>query len=277
MGMLPFFHQAYRTKNDKPAGRGTCSVYATGSTTELVPLYADYLYTTPISNPLTLDGLGVVPKYFLKPGVVVDVIVRDIAGNVLDSAVGLSTSDGSGGGGTTTYLTEIQSFPSGEGMLVDGSDDLWGDGCFVWWIPAKNIQSLKYFKMSAPGHAGPTSPGKYAIWKCDGVTAVKVRQGQIPDSELTDIEYFDAAIGEEWPYVVVACDPVSGVIPEYVKQMRLTVPSVTSSPFPSNMAYIGLHAHNEAFLDDQIPTIKGADPIYLMTKWMAIGAIVSGV
>ena len=65
MGMLPFFIRRTGRKR-KPASRGTCSVYATGSTTNL-PIRG--LPRTPrrLPTPLTLDGLGVVPKYFIRP------------------------------------------------------------------------------------------------------------------------------------------------------------------------------------------------------------------
>lgn len=273
-----FLQQFVDPANGKPLAGGKLYFFVAGSTTLPKNVYTDFALTMPWTQPLILDAGGYAPEYFMESGLYKVVVVQ--AGGNPDSPVytrdNVSGTNNGGSVSSATYLTEIPSFPFGEGMLVDGSSDLWNDGCFVWWIPAKNIQRLKYFKMAAPGHAGPTSPGKYAIWKTDGVTSVKIHESQIPDARITDIDFFSAEVGSEWPFVVVACDPVYGTIPDYVKQMRLTVPSITSSPFPSNGGYIGSHVHNTEFSDSEIPAIKGVDPIYLMLKWMAVGAILQG-
>ena len=104
MGMIPFIHQAFRTRADRPASKGTYTVYLHGSTTTLAPIYEDYLLLSPIANPMTLDGMGVCPKWFIQPGVFVDIYVVDFDGNLLDTAIGVSVESGTGGLGDHKVL-----------------------------------------------------------------------------------------------------------------------------------------------------------------------------
>ena len=105
----------------------------------------------------------------------------------------------------------------------------------------------------------PWTGGKFAIYKFEGdrTAAERIYQGVIPDGSSIGVQSLSLDVTGSL-VVAVACDAAgSTIIPELVKQTRLTTPSVTSAGFPDSFQYIGTHTHNADFPTNQLPTVKG--------------------
>lgn len=272
MSLAPFAPSQWFNSLGDPLSYGKLYWYKAG-TLIAKETYADSAQTVLHTNPIVLDSAGRA-NVWLIDNEAYDLVMQSADGSESKSVLGIVVGSGSGSGSSSGAF-EIQSFTDG-GMLVAGGADIWDDGCFVWILPAANLSAIKYFKMSSCGHAGGPGPGgKFAIYKFegDGTAAERIYQGVIPDGSSIGVQSLSLDVTGSL-FVAVACDAAgSTIIPELVKQTRLTTPSVTSAGFPDSFQYIGTHTHNADFPINQLPTVKGADPIYQMTKWMALGVV----
>ena len=155
--------------------------------------------------------------------------------------------------------------------MSDTEESLWEpDGCFCWIIPSENFASINYIK-SLFGNNNGHITGRYSIWGFLGGSQTKLADNPLPDSNVVGVENLNQLDISPYTYIGVAMDPghdIGGGMP--IRQNSLVYPSnLGPTNTPSVFGFIGQHAHNTPFA--VWPAIKGNDPKYLITKWMAFG------
>jgi hypothetical protein len=268
----PWFFQQFRNSSGAALAGGKIYFYVAGSTAIPKAIYTDFALTTPVSQPLILDGSGFAPEYFMEAGLY-KIVVRSATDTLVATRDNVrGTSDGGGGSVAVALQTAyIESFPEGQGLLVDDGGDIWGAGCFCWIVPAANFKTLKFLKTMFSAVAGSVD-GKMSIWgengDFTGGTAVKLYQGDLPDTSLVPVVVLDIDV-TGYRFIGIAMDPGISLSGSFISQGSLSVGEITSTGFPKYFAYIGSHTHNSGF--STFPAIISDDAKYLISKWVAIG------
>ena len=269
----PWFIQRAE-RNGSPLPGAKLYAYVVNTTIPKV-IYADVTLETPLATPLVANGDGLYPQYFLGSGeyTFVETDANDVQNG--DPRNYVSATDGGPldpNGPGFGALFEKESFPVDEIIwLADLTNEWWrDDGCFCWIFPAQNFATINYIK-SIFGNNNGHITGRYSIWGFLGESETKLADNPLPDSDVVGVESLNQLDISPYTYIGVAMDPghdIGGGMP--IRQSSLTYPS---NPGPTNapaaFGFIGQHAQNTAFAS--WPTIKDADPKYLITKWMALG------
>ena len=126
--IIPFIRQQFTDKRGKWAAQGTYYVYNAGSDVE-APIFADEAMTTPISQPMVLDGNGVAPNWSTD-GRLIDVTVYDSNGNEIYSRESFSANAGGGSGsGAEDHKVAADSTDTAPDYLIG---KLGTDGSITW-------------------------------------------------------------------------------------------------------------------------------------------------
>lgn len=261
-------------RNGSPLPGAKLYAYVVNTTIPKV-IYADVTLETPLVTPLVANGDGLYPQYFLGSGeyTFVETDANDVQNG--DPRNYVSATDGGPldpNGPGFGALFEKESFPVDEIIwLPDLTNEWWrDDGCFCWIFPAQNFTTINYIK-SIFGNNNGHITGRYSIWGFLGESETKLADNPLPDSDVVGVESLNQLDISPYTYIGVAMDPghdIGGGMP--IRQNSLVYPT---NPGPTNapaaFGFIGQHAQNTEF--SSWPTIKGADPKYLITKWMALG------
>ena len=272
MSLIPWAPSQWTDDLGRPLAFGKLYLYQAGT---LIPkaTYQDAAHTVAHTFPIVLDATGR-SNVWLIDDEAYDLVVHDSDDNVMRSVLGIVTDGGplDPNGPGFGALFEKCSFPEDEILwLPDPTNEWWrDDGCFCWIFPAQNFATINYIK-SIFGNNNGHITGRYSIWGFLGESETKLVDNPLPDSDVVGVESLNQLDISPYTYIGVAMDPghdIGGGMP--IRQNSLVYPT---NPGPTNapavFGFIGQHAQNTAFAS--WPTIKGADPKYLITKWMALG------
>lgn len=269
MSLLPWVPSQWFDDVGNPLAFGKLYFYQAGT---LIPktTYSNAALTVANTNPVVLDATGRA-NVWLIDGEGYDLVVHDQNDNLTRTVLDI-VSGSTGGGGTTVWATEKESFPEDETLwLYDSANDYWrDDGCFCWIFPSRGFTTLHYMKSIFGANNGHVN-GRFSIWGFVGASSTKLYESTLPDASIIGIENLNGLDISPYAFVGIAMDPgFDGGGGQPIRQNSLVYP-VNSGPTlaPTSFAFIGSHAHNTAFTS--WPTIKGTDPKYLITKWMAVG------
>lgn len=103
MSTSPFFYKAFLGTNGRPAASGWLFAYVAGSAVPKA-IYSDRELTTPLANPMRLDGNGIAPQFFTEAGLYdfkafeYNFVTPSIPGPSCFTAEDIDGSTGGGGG-----------------------------------------------------------------------------------------------------------------------------------------------------------------------------------
>lgn len=174
---------------------------------------------------------------------------------------------------SASSIQDRESFPKGDSIWQVDPGGLWDSGlCFVHVIPVKGRAKLVYIDFEF-GAVGSGTDGAWAVW--GGVDATGawtlLSQGALPNTSKGIVRYTLPAEIELAGYdlLAIAQDPGAVGVAQPVRQTAMYYPPNPPSGMPAAYSYLGMHSHGSSFT--LLPTIPGADAIYLMQKWTSIG------
>ena len=98
MATSPFYNQVFfDPANALPAANGYLKIFAQGSST-LANIWADAALSIPQANPLTFNGAGQCPQYFVNDGQALDYKAFTSDSRVVCTELNITAASGSGGG-----------------------------------------------------------------------------------------------------------------------------------------------------------------------------------
>ena len=268
----PWFLQQYRDTNGSVLSSGKLYFFVAGSTTLPKAVYSNFALTTPIVQPVILDGSGNAPEYFMEAGLY-KVVVRASDDRLIATRDDVAGGGGSGSSIPMTATMEIESFPLAEGTtIVDDESRLWmPDGCFCWIFPSAHFSRLAYIKSAFPASSG-FAVGKFSVWGMfeGGAFSIKLHEASLDDAEKIGYSAIDVDISP-YQFIGIAMDPGTIGPGEHIKQLAQSFGPYSAGFWPQVFGFVGVHSHNTSFAS--WPVIKGATARYLLTKWIAAGVV----
>lgn len=128
MATAPWFFEQFRDVNGSPLAGGKLWFFVAGSTVLPKAVYADYGLTTPLTQPLILDGSGNAPEYFMESGLY-KILVRASDDRLIATRDNVEGVGGGGSPGTDSYQFKISGADAAPGY---GEDKLGPSTTIVW-------------------------------------------------------------------------------------------------------------------------------------------------
>ena len=219
----PWFLEQFRALNGSMLSGGKLYFFVAGSTVLPKNIYADYALTTPLPQPLVLDGSGTAPEYFMEPGLY-KIVLRDStntpAGDVMTGNL-IATRDnvaGVGGGGSPTedsYMVKVRADDAAPGFL----DAKLGASATVSWeivdvgggvlqiVPHVNVNAVRDWKVKSD-NLDPT-PGFLDV-KLESGTGVTVTLN--PTTHKFRFDYSGPVFEDDHKVKVDSTDSIPGFL-----------------------------------------------------------------